>query len=286
MEHSHNACPVCNTILQDNTQEECDKCGWILRAENLLDVRTGSLVLNWAIRYYDKVMELEGRSKYRQDRFNKRLDDQRDDINLLQNQMKSIFEHFPKINSALSSKEIIINLEKPTLENSVDVQEDLQNLEKAELESDPVNREELTLSQQEENNLIKSELPKPHQEIISDYYHNPKEFASKYQVKIANITKDCINANRGSEEKNVVLEENNRGNYWIFNFDDVTYLVPVEDKYINQHSYTTTSTIFDGHNYNPDYKKIQLVKPAIVSLNLNTNPQTWRLQEQGELVFL
>jgi hypothetical protein len=286
MEYSHNACPVCNTILQEDTREECGKCGWILKTESLLDIRSGSSLLNWAIRYYDKVVELEGRSKYRQDRFNRRLDNQRDDINLLQNQIKSIFEHFPEISSALSSKEIIINLDKPTPANSVDVHEDLENLETEELESDPVDRQELTLAQQEENNLIKPVLPKHQQDLISDYYHKPKEFASKYQVKIANITKDSINANRGSEEKNVILEETNRGNYWIFNFGDYNYLVPVEDKYINQHSYTTTSTIFEGHNYTPDYQKIQLIKPAIVSIDLNTNPQTWRLQERGELVFL
>ena len=108
---------------------------------------------------------------------------------------------------------------------------------------------------------------------------------TKYQVRIANITKDSINANRGSEEKNVVLEETNRGNYWVFNFGDDNYLVPVEGKYINQHSYTTTSTIFAGNNYTPDYQKIQLIKPAIVLIDPNTNPQTWRLQQQGELAF-
>lgn len=286
MEHSHNACPVCNNKLQDDTREECDKCGWILKTEGLLDIKTGSSVLNWAIRYYDKVVELEGRSKYRQDRFNKRLDDQRDDIGLLQSQIKSIFEHFPEITSALPSKEIIIDLEKSTPTNSVDVQKNLQNIETEELESNPVDQQKLTLSQQEENNLIKSELPKQQQEIISDYYYNPKEFASKYQVKIANTTKESINSNRGSEEKNVVLEETSRGNYWIFNFGDDNYLVPVEDKYINQHSYNTISTIFEGHNYTPDYQKKQLIKPARVSINPNTNPLTWRLQEQGELAFL
>jgi hypothetical protein len=286
MEHSHNACPVCNNTLQDNTQEECDKCGWILRTESLLDTKTGSSLTNWAIRYYDKVVELEGRSKYRQDRFNKRLDDQRYDIDFLQIQIKNIFEHFPQITSAVSSDGTIIDLEENTALNSVDTQENLQNLKAEEAEPVSIDRQELVPSQQEEHNSISSELPKPHQEIISDYYHNPKEFTTKYQVKIANITKDSINANRGSEEKNVILEETNRGNYWIFNFGDDNYLVPVEDKYINQHSYTTTSTIFEGHNYTPDYQKIQLIKPAIVSIDPNSNPQTWRLQQQGELAFL
>jgi hypothetical protein len=286
MEHSHKACPVCNTILQDDTREECDKCGWILKTESLLDTKTGSSLINWAIRYYDKVVELEGRNKYRQDRFNQRLDDQRYDISLLQSQIKNIFEHFPEITSAVSSDETIIDLEKNTSSNSVDTQENLRSLKTEEVEPVSIDRQELVSSQQEEHNSIRSELPRPQKDIISDYYHNPKEFTTKYQVKIANITKDSINANRGSEEKNVILEETNRGNYWIFNFGDDNYLVPVEDKYINQHSYTTTSTIFEGHNYTPDYQKIQLIKPAIVSIDPNTNPQTWRLQQQGELAFL
>jgi hypothetical protein len=137
-----------------------------------------------------------------------------------------------------------------------------------------------------ENNSLTTSSGITYELILSDYCHNSREFATKYQVKIANITKDCINANRGSEDKNVVLEETNRGSYWIFNFGDNNYLVPAEDKYINQHSYTTTSSIFEGHNYTPDYQKIQLIKPAIVSINPNTNPQTWRLQQQGELAFL
>jgi hypothetical protein len=285
MEHSQNTCPVCNTILQDNTQEDCDKCGWILKTESLLDTKTGSSILNWAICYYDKVVELEGRSKYRQDRFNRRLDDQRDDIILLQSQIKDIFQHLPEITSSLLSKEPIINLEKTTLENSIDTQVDLQNSIIEEVESINIDQQELYSSQEEEHSSESSELPNPYQEIISDYYHNPKEFTIKYQVKVANTTKESINANRGSEEKNVILEETNRGNYWIFNFGDYHYLVPVEDKYINQHSYTTISTIFEGHNYTPDYQKIQLIKPAIVSIDPNTSPQTWRLQQQGELAF-
>jgi hypothetical protein len=137
-----------------------------------------------------------------------------------------------------------------------------------------------------ENNFLTTNSEITYEMILSDYCHNSREFATKYQVKTVNLTEDCINANRGSEKKNVILEEKKRGNYWIFDFGDNTYLVPIEDKYINRHSYTTTTAIFAGHNYTPDYQKIQLVKPAIVLMNPNTNPQTWRLQEQGELAFL
>jgi hypothetical protein len=286
MAHSHSACPVCSNIIQDLTKEDCDQCGWILETENLLTLKVYDSLLEWAIRYYERVKELEGRSKYRQDLLNKRLDRHNDNIDLLQRQMKSIFAHFSEINSTLPSKEKSIDFSGYI---SVDILGSLENLNTAETEESEtghIDQQELTISQPEENNSTIFELPKPHQEIISDYYHNPREFTTKYQVKVANITKDSINANRGNEEKNVILEETNRGNYWIFSFGDDNYLVPVEDKYINQHSYTTTSTIFEGHNYTPDYQKIQLIKPAIVLIDPNTNPQTWRLQQQGELAFL
>jgi hypothetical protein len=283
MAHLHSACPICSNIIQDRTKEDCDQCGWILVTEDLLFPKIHNSLIEWAIRYYERVKELEGRSKYRQDLLNKRLDRHNDNIDLLQKQMKGVLAHLPEIDSTLASQETIISLEKSTPVDFTDPHDELDISESVRFVA--VDRQELTLSHQEENNSASSDLPKPQQDIISDYYHNPREFMTKYQVKIANITKDSINSNRGSEEKNVVLEETNRGNYWVFTFEDCNYLVPVEDKYINQHSYTTTSTIFEGHNYTPDYQKIQLIKPAIVSIDPNTNPQTWRLQQQGELAF-
>jgi hypothetical protein len=282
MAHLHSACPICSTIIEDRTKEDCDKCGWILVTEGLLSPRTYDSLLDWGVRYYERVKELENRGKYRQDLLNNRLDRHKDEIDTLQKQMQRIFTHFPEITSTPPSKETSITLTKNV---SIYFTDDHQDLKPSVEESVPIDRQEIVPAHQQENNSTISELPKPHQVIISDYYHSPKEFTTKYQVKIANITKDSINANRGSEEKNVILEETNRGNYWIFNFEDYHYLVPVEDKYINQHSYTTTSTIFEGHNYTPDYQKIQLIKPAIVSIDPNTNPQTWRLQQQGELAF-
>jgi hypothetical protein len=192
------------------------------------------------------------------------LDSQKEDIALLQQHTKNILKYFVENKSTQQFKQINIDATNNISSTVTTFSDDIKR------SSSPTNL---------------FELPKSHQAIISDYYHNPREFTTKYQVKIANITKDSINANPGSEEKNVILEETNRGNYWIFNFEDYHYLVPVEDKYINQHSYTT-STIFEGHNYTPDYQKIQLIKPAIVSIDPNSNPQTWRLQQQGELAFL
>lgn len=284
--YPHSICPICSNTVKDFTREDCDNCGWNLKIENLLESRIYDLLIDWGIKHYDKGKELESRGRYRQNLLDKRLYRHKDEIDLLQKQVESILTHFPGIMPVSLVKETTIDLEKTTPVNSTDSHEKAENLKVEELESVAIDRQELVPLQQEELNATSSELQKLYQDIVSDYNHNPREFTTKYQVKIANITKDSINSNRGSEEKNIILEETNRGNYWIFNFDDYHYLVPVEGKYINQHSYTTTSTIFEGHNYTPDYQKIQLVKPAIVSIDPITNPQTWRLQEQGELVFI
>jgi hypothetical protein len=219
-----------------------------------------------------KEKEIENSNNYKASLTTKQLEKHKNDVDNLQEITTGLIVSIEEINANLGSKNKTIS-------------QDMIPPELQKIQANNINREKPELVQKQFSQMS-IELPKHQQDLISDYYHNLKEFASKYQVKIANITKDSINANRYSEEKNVILEETSRGNYWIFNFGDYHYLVPVEDEYINQYSYTTTSTIFEGHNYTPDYQKIQLIKPAIVSIDPITNPQTWRLQERGELVFL
>jgi hypothetical protein len=121
--------------------------------------------------------------------------------------------------------------------------------------------------------------------IVSDYYHDSSNFDNIYHPKIATITKETINNNWASEQKVIILTEAERGNYWIFENEDICYVVPYYGKYFNQHSYQTLSTIFVCENYTPDYNHIQLLAAAIATKESATNPQTWRLQTQGKLFF-
>jgi len=54
---------ICSTTIIDRTKEDCDKCGWILEIESLLNPQIYDSLLKWAIQYYDRVQNLEGRSK-------------------------------------------------------------------------------------------------------------------------------------------------------------------------------------------------------------------------------
>jgi hypothetical protein len=135
--------------------------------------------------------------------------------------------------------------------------------------------------------LQRSLLTQTQQEIVAAYCQNSSEFAIEYQIRSASVTKDSICSSWGVEAKNVILAQTNRrGNYWVFNAGDCTYLVPAKSKYIDPNTYTIASWIFEGHNYTPDYLNIELIKPAIVMpLEIDPDLQMWQLHQQGELIF-
>jgi hypothetical protein len=299
MGHSHSTCPICNNPIQDRSLEQCDRCGWTLAVESLLEPKYYDLLLDWGSRSYDRIFELESRGSYRQDRLDQRLNSQRDDIHRLETQIKILCDRVPAIKSILESNLARTELEDNATKTSID--------STLVMESNPIENNNLSNSNEESlNSPIDLQIKAPvvssinsiygqsdrtdsyqiYQSINSIYYHNANDFASKYNTITVSVNKESIERNRGNEDKTVIFEENTRGNYWLFTINEISYLVPVADKYINQHSYTTTALSFDCHSYTPDYQKIQLKKPAIVSIESHTNYRTWQLQERGELVFL
>ena len=104
------------------------------------------------------------------------LDSQKEDIALLQQHTENILKYFVGNESTQQLKQINIDA--------------LNNISSTVTTSSDNTKLSISLV-----NLFK--LPKPHQEIISDYNNNSREFIIKYQVKLTNITKDCVNANRG-----------------------------------------------------------------------------------------
>jgi hypothetical protein len=304
MAHLPSTCPICNTIVEDISKGKCNQCDWRLDTENLLDSNIRNSLLEWAICHYQRVRELEHKQKYHQNILDGRLHRHREDIDRLQRTLDNILTHAPEINSILRSKQTGIdrdNNSSITIETSIiatDIDSNLLEPETQDaakidtqeiklISTDPDNIDSASiLAYKEEISLENSELTKAEQEIVADYNYNISQFVDKYHAKNTRITTDSINTNWISEEKIVVLEETNRGNYWTFNYGEFTYLVPDKDSGINEHRSDTVSTIFHLDRYNPNYHRIQLIKPAIVSIDPNTNPQTWRLQERGELVFL
>jgi hypothetical protein len=303
MTYSPSACPICHTLVQDPLKEKCDKCDWQLGIENSLDPSIRNSLVEWAMCHYQRLRKIELKEDYYQCTLDGRLNRQREDIDRLQKMLDNILTQAPGIDSVLRSKQTDIDQENnssTTIETSIistgvdsnlpasepqdAVDPHIQEIEPPSIDPDDIDSTSIS-SHAEETSLKIPELTKAQQEIAADYNHNISQFVDKHHVKKTKATASSINTSWISENKIAVLEEADRGNYWIFNYGEFTYLVPDEDNRITDHRLDTVSIIFHLDRYNSNYNKIQLIKPAIVSINPNTNPQTWRLQQQGELAF-
>jgi hypothetical protein len=282
-------CPICETTIPHHKKDKCSHCGWILTLEENLDPDRYNLLVNWARDCYSPVDELQSRNDYKNRRLNDRIDRQRIEIDRMQAQIDEIFQFIPrdkqKISSAIESisgsDPVIIQSESivnPEVERMNENSHDPETIVSPPKSIDPELDKEL-------HQTHKSHLTQQHQQIISEYYSSPNEFTNRYHPKIATITKDNINNNWGNEQKIIILTEADRGNYWIFDIDNTSYLVPFIGKYFNPHNYQILNTIFDCNNYTSDYQNMQLLAAAIVTIEGTINPQTWRLQEQGKLLF-
>ena len=264
---------------QDILSKESEKVKDIIILQDKKNIslkfQVESLELNTKIELHTQLEELKSRSKYDELRLSERLCRQRDDTDRLQKTITKILTDIEEIRTDLAIKGISVNQDISHLKQKPKLVG--QKLRSA--------KSELSIQQDESLSPAAPMLTQIEQEILSEYHHNIDKFAEKYQVKNVDLTKALIRANLACEKKNVVVEKVDQGKYWLFNLEDNIYLVPAKERYLDKNIYADTNTIFERQNYTPDYQKIQLIKPAIVSINPNTNPQTWRLQQQGELAF-
>jgi hypothetical protein len=298
------SCPICKTPIEQD-YEQCPTCKWTLNIDSSLDREKYDLLIEWALFYYHEAKVLRGKYESSKQFLNYRIDNHRDEINahtnniqLLQQQVNLILKHLPAsdCNSQDSSASIESNSDKSITDNTLTEKDhndssapmkEMYGNNLSELESDNSTLLCANISQNDNFNYSEnSKLTEVHQRIISEYYHNSSDFCRNYAPKIAALTKDTINSIWRSEQKVVILTEADSGNYWIFERESICYLVPFHPlSYVNKNSYKVFSMIFDCENYTPDYQSMQLVEAAIVTSEGAASPKTWRLQQQGKLVF-
>jgi hypothetical protein len=285
------SCPICKTLIQNDTNQ-CSNCRWIITSYSSLDRENYNRLVDWAVDCYKRVDEYKSRSDWNKQTVEDRLNRQRDEIDSLRKKVDLILQRMPEENCnsiASTSTQSIIDEElreshnyEPatpmkeicgTSQGHIDREYSISSTKKVDRDDD---------FQQAEH----SQLTQVHQQIINDYSRNSGDFERNYISKIATITKDTINSIWRSENKVVILTEADSGNYWIIECESICYLVPFYPlSYVNQNSYKIFNMIFECENYTPDYQGIQLIEAAIVTKEDNSNSRTWRLQQQGKLVF-
>ena len=298
------SCPICKTPVEHDS-EQCPTCKWILNIDSSLDIEKYHQLIEWALFYYQEAKVLRGKYENSKQFLNYRIDNHRDTIDMhtnniqvLRQQVDLLLKYLPTSDCNLQDSSIVIDDtsdksimdntlgEKDDNDSSAPLKEILEN-EPSEIESENNTSLHINTTQNENLNYFEnSKLTEVHQRIISEYYHNSSDFGRNYDPRIAAITGDTISDIWRSEQKVVILTEADIGNYWIFERESIFYLVPFYPlSYVNKNSYKVFSMIFDCENYTPNYQSMQLLEAAIVTSEGAISPKTWRLQQQGKLVF-
>jgi hypothetical protein len=118
---------------------------------------------------------------------------------------------------------------------------------------------------------------------LTDYNNRQKNFADICKSVVIDRDPDNYNLSRAGQTEEVILTEASRGNYWLFSYDGLTYVVPSQKLKIREDKLNEVKDLFDCENYQEsNYDNYMLIKPALVSQQVNG---TWRLKEKGKLQF-
>ena len=122
----------------------------------------------------------------------------------------------------------------------------------------------------------------PNTKLIKSYNINSRLLAQK-GTKVA-INKSSLKQDRLGSNQAAILNENNKGDYFVIRENGFEYLFPGEKLKVNQHNLATVEKLFvcTGYESSPS-GKFKLIKAAIIS---RSSKAELVLQQRGELHFL
>jgi hypothetical protein len=138
---------------------------------------------------------------------------------------------------------------------------------------------------QQSHDLLMNYYPSENIEpaYLTDYNNRQKNFADTYRSLVIDRDPENYNLSRAGQTEEVILTEESRGNYWLFSYDGLTYVVPSQKLKIREDKLNEVKDLFDCENYQGfNYDNYTLIKPALVSKKANG---IWRLKEKGKLQF-
>ena len=122
-------------------------------------------------------------------------------------------------------------------------------------------------------------------ELLDIYNDNPK-LLEKNAIKVLE-TANSINRKRVGVSQIVVLEKATKSNYWVVydNTDKTCWLFFKNDMRISEYRYQDIQALFECYDYQPDYSRFKLVKPAKL-ISLATEERKWIIEELGIIEFI
>lgn len=120
--------------------------------------------------------------------------------------------------------------------------------------------------------------------FLDVYYQSFERFKDKYSPILVSEDAEGFGNRWSGKQQEIILSENQRGNYWIFNEANITYLIPKPRLKLNDKNMYTAGSLFECNSYTPDYNHIIIARPAIVSFQFGST-QKWKLEKNGVLEF-
>ncbi len=121
---------------------------------------------------------------------------------------------------------------------------------------------------------------------ITDYNDRSKNFQDIYPGNFVDIDLENYQNGRAGSTEEIILVKNEKGNYYLFQYDREICLVPKQNFKIRGNKTSEVEELFECYDYQEDnYKNFVLVDPAIVISQGSGNNQAWRLSEKGSLKF-
>lgn len=121
---------------------------------------------------------------------------------------------------------------------------------------------------------------------LLDIYNTNPQAIEKNAIKVLETT-NSIRRKRAGISQQIVLEKATKSNYWIIydNTDTTCWLFFNNNMRIGEYRYRDIQALFECYNYQPEYSRFELLKPAKL-ISLATEERKWVVEELGILKFI
>lgn len=136
------------------------------------------------------------------------------------------------------------------------------------------------------NNVISSPPQLAAYAALLDIYNTNPNLIEQDAIKVLETT-NSIQKKRAGINQQIVLEQANKSNYWVVynNTYKACWLFFDNNMRISEYRHQDIQALFECYNYQPEYSRFELVKPAKL-ISLATEERKWIVEELGILKFI
>jgi hypothetical protein len=116
------------------------------------------------------------------------------------------------------------------------------------------------------------------------YHRSPDSFKQQYQPTAVSEAQENLEQRWAGNTQEIVLKEDPRGNYWLFQDGTTTYLLPSSKFKANEFNMRTAGNLFEHTGYYPNPNTTNVVRPVTVVLQPGAD-RRWKLDQKGALAF-